>query len=77
VRNLVRYTILRKMLFVLVASAASSLGQSPDISQLKNKLADLEKMMQEIRQQIAVVEQSQNTPAQSLVTPPPKSEVPR
>ena len=72
----VRYTIFRNALFFLVASAASSPGQSPDITQLKNKLTDLEKMMQEIRQQIAAVEQSQNTPAHTVVTPPPKPEVP-
>src|SRR5688572_22458410 len=67
-------TILRKEILVLMMSAASSFGQSADINQLKAKLSDLEKMMQEIRHQIAAVEQAQATPAQSLVTPQPQPE---
>ncbi len=38
-----RYTIFRNTLIVLVVSAASSLGQSPEIDQLKKKMTDLEK----------------------------------
>ncbi len=67
--------ILRNGLLVLVLTAGTSLAQSPDINQLKSKLSELEKMMQELRQQIAGVEEAQNTPARSLVTPQPQAEV--
>jgi len=67
--------ILRNGLPVLVPTAGTSLAQSPDINQLKSKLSELEKMMQELRQQIAGVEEAQNTPARSLVTPQPQAEV--
>lgn len=59
--------------FLLVISAAT-LGhaQSPDVSQLKDKLLQLEQMMQDLKQQIAQVEGNQNTPATPLVEPAAK-----
>jgi hypothetical protein len=71
-----RHTLYRNALFLLVISAASSLAQSTDVNELKAKLSKLETMMQELRQQIVVLEQSQTTPGQSLVTPEPKTQVP-
>src|ERR1051325_4476427 len=38
-------------------------AQSPDIAQLKDKLQQLEQMLQDVKSQIAATEQAQKTPA--------------
>src|SRR5882757_5975557 len=67
----------RYVFLIFFTGAVSGVAQSPDINQLKSKLQQLEQMMQEIRQQIATVEQAQNVPAQPLVaTKPADASVP-
>src|SRR5215204_4934110 len=69
--------ILRVVLFVGFVGATAALAQSPDVTELKNKLRQLELSMQELKSQIAVVEQQQATPAQPFAaTKPQESAVP-
>jgi hypothetical protein len=71
-----RRTLLRNGLLALFIGTASGLAQSPDLNELKTKLQQLEQMMKEIQQQIAVVEQAQSHPTQPLVATKPQGEVP-
>jgi hypothetical protein len=65
--------------FLLLAFCLTGFGrsQTPDVSQLKAKLQELEQMMKDLQQQIAAVEQAQAPPGQPLVaSKPPAGKVP-
>jgi hypothetical protein len=64
----VMFTILLACMNVTV-----SFGQSPDLQQLKVKLQQLEKMMEDLKQQIAIAEASESTP---VAPTPPKASPP-
>jgi len=58
--------------FVLTCTilAATALAQGPDVAQLKAKLQQLEQSMQELKTQIATIEQTQKIPGPALVPSP-------
>jgi hypothetical protein len=62
------YRSVRYLLLVALVGATSGLAQSPDLNQLKTKLQQLEQMMQELKSQIAAVEQPQAPLAQTAAT---------
>ena len=71
-----RPTLFRIWLATLVMSVGSCMAQSPDLSQLKMKMQQLEQMMKELQDQIAIVEQAQNGQAKQVVASPPQPSVP-
>jgi hypothetical protein len=62
---------LRFSFFMLLLAAIPGYAQSPDLTQLKSKLQQLEQMMQELKGQIAAAEQAQAPPGQPLVATKP------
>jgi hypothetical protein len=71
----------RPTLLILCLGAGCGWAQSPDLNQLKTKLAELERMMQDMKQQIAAAETAQSPPGQLLAPtttaqPPTASKVP-
>ena len=64
-----RCAVLRYSLLILFVGAISGRAQSPDLSQLKSKLQQLEKMMNELKQEIIAAEQSEAPPGQTFVSP--------
>lgn len=63
-----RHLFLPCLLFISFGGAVPALAQSPDLQELKNKLAQLEQMMQDLKTQIAAAEQPQ-----AAVAPQPLS----
>ncbi|HKD07689.1 MAG TPA: DcaP family trimeric outer membrane transporter [Bryobacteraceae bacterium] len=57
------------LLLSLSVLSAPARSQTPDVTQLKTKLQQLEQMMQELKQQIADVEAGQKAPGEAFVTP--------
>jgi hypothetical protein len=66
------YRVLRSVVLIVFIGAASAPAQSPDLNQLKDKLQQLEQMMQGLKSQIAAVEQQQALPGQPLVGAKPQ-----
>src|SRR5689334_6401719 len=62
---------LRFSFFMLLLAAIPGYAQSPDLTQLKSKLQQLEQMLQELKGQIAAAEQAQAPPGQPLVATKP------
>src|SRR5215471_8764328 len=60
------------VIVVSALSAASTFAQTPDITQLRAKMQQLEQMMQELQLQIAAVEQSQKTPGAPVAAATPR-----
>src|SRR5215831_17941860 len=57
--------------------AAPGMAQSPDLNQLKNKVQQLEQMIQDLQKQITAAEQAQHTPGTPLVAAKsPETQVP-
>jgi len=54
-------------------TAGSGWAQPPDLGQMKAKLQQLEQMMQELKQEIASVEDAERTPVPALPGPAPKA----
>src|SRR4051812_36131107 len=73
-----RYSVFPSTLLVFCLGAGLGWAQSPDVNQLKAKLAQLDQMMQDLRQEIANVEAAQKAPGQPLVatTSPQPSKAP-
>ena len=65
------YRLLRSVLLIVFIGAASAPAQSPDLTQLKDKLQQLEQMMLDLKSQIAAAEQQQAPPGQPLVAAKP------
>ena len=64
---------------VLLWFGAPSSARAPDLQQLKTKLQQLEQMMQDLKQQIAIAEASESTPvapAPAKTSPPSKVPLP-
>ena len=61
--------LFRSLLLAVSIVVVASWAQAPDLAQLKNQLQQLDRMMQDLKQQIDQVENAQNTPA-SPSTPP-------
>ena len=66
-----RYAVLCYVALFLAATMHSA-AQTPDLNQLKEKLQQLETMMQDLRLQITAAEQAQRPPGQPLVAPTPQ-----
>lgn len=67
----------RYILAVFFVYTAIGSAQPPDLNQLKNKLQQLEQMMQDLKQQIAEAESAQTSRSATLVAPAPQpSKVP-
>jgi hypothetical protein len=64
------YRVLRSVLIVVLAGAACAWAQSPDLTQLKAKLQQLEQMMLDLKSQISAAEQQQAPPGKPLVAAP-------
>ncbi len=58
-----RDSLVRALILSGFLASSACLAETPDLAQLKIKLQQLEQMMQDLKTQIAVAEQSQNTPA--------------
>jgi hypothetical protein len=67
-----KHSTLRYILALVSVGAIGAWAQSPDLNQLKNKLQQLEQMMQDLKQEIAQAESAQGTPGTPLVAPEPK-----
>src|SRR5438067_440655 len=64
-------------LSVCLIASATAFAQAPELAQLKDKLLQLEQMMDELKGQIAAAEQTQKTPAAPFApTTPAASRVP-
>jgi outer membrane DcaP-like protein len=69
--------VLGCMLVIFFAGVLPGYAQSPDLTQLKSKLQQIEQMVQELKGQIAAAEQQQAPPGQRLVaSTPAESKVP-
>src|SRR5215471_290653 len=64
---------LRYAIVVSACFAAGAFAQTPDITQLRAKMQQLEQMMQELQRQINAVEQAQKTPAAPVVAAAPQA----
>ena len=69
-------SVLQCIFMVFSVGAVSGLAQSPDVDQLKIKLQQLEQSMQELKGQIAAVEQAQKPPGAVTPTPAPAQATP-
>src|SRR5258708_4639570 len=73
-----RYSMKYRLILTLVLGgfvfAISSVAQQqpPDLTQLKNKVQQLEQMMQDLKAQIAAAESAERPPGAPFVAPPPK-----
>jgi hypothetical protein len=65
--------VLQCTLIAFCGCDATTWAQTPDISQLKAKMQQLEQMMQELQQQISVIEPGEKTPATPLVAESPQA----
>ncbi|MBV8573278.1 MAG: hypothetical protein JO319_21860 [Acidobacteriaceae bacterium] len=65
-----KHSILRTLILFLCIREASVWAQAPDLGQLKSKLEQLEQEMQELKQQIAAAQASQQMTAKPLVETP-------
>src|SRR3954470_14988954 len=63
---------LRCISIAFSVGAVCCFGQSTDLNQLKSKLEQLDKMMQDLKQQIAQAETAQQAPGQPLVSKTPQ-----
>jgi hypothetical protein len=59
------------LLITFFAGVVPVWAQTQDVAQLKNKLQQLEQMMQDLQKQIAEVEQAQKPPGEPLAAPTP------
>jgi hypothetical protein len=65
------HRIVRYVLVIVFLGAASAFAQSTNLDDLKGKLQQLEQMMQDLKSQIAAVEQQQAPPGQPLTASKP------
>src|SRR3954454_13205197 len=66
------YGALRSVLLIVSIGAASAPTESPNLNQLKDKLQQLEQMMQDLKSQITAAEQQQAPPGQPILPAKPQ-----
>jgi DcaP outer membrane protein len=67
-----RYAVLRYILTLFVVATTHGTAQTTDLNQLKEKLQQLEAMMQDLQSQITAAERAQRAPGQPTVAPMPQ-----